>query len=206
MQLFMLVATAHFLALLSPGPDFFLVARTSANAGWRLASGACAGIALASGVFICAAFTGVSFLRDGSPLFVTLQLAGCGYLLYLGQLFLRHAGQATLTHGEPGAASSARGWLNSLGMGFASGILNPKNALFYASLASMIANSGTWAKLGYGIWMFGIVLAWDLVVAVAIGNPRVLRRFARALPWLERASGLMLILLAGAVLTHLAWR
>ena len=46
MQLFLLIATAHFLALLSPGPDFFLVARTSASAGWRVASGACAGIAL----------------------------------------------------------------------------------------------------------------------------------------------------------------
>ncbi|AMK31327.1 LysE family translocator [Pseudomonas mosselii] len=204
MQLFLLIATAHFLALLSPGPDFFLVARTSASAGWRVASGACVGIALANGVFIGAAFAGVSFLRDGSPLFVALQLAGCGYLLYIGQLFLRHAGKSGLTGAAAHASSHAGSWLNSLGMGFASGILNPKNALFYASLASMIASSSALAKLAYGIWMFAIVLAWDLLVAVAIGNQRVLHRFARALPWLERTSGVMLILLASGVLMHLA--
>ncbi|MCU7238793.1 MULTISPECIES: LysE family translocator [Pseudomonas] len=204
MQLFLLIASAHFLALLSPGPDFFLVARTSASAGWRVASGACVGIALANGVFIGAAFAGVSFLQADSLLFVALQLAGCGYLLYLGQLFLRHAGQSSVIGAEPRTASHIGGWLNRLGMGFASGILNPKNALFYASLASMIASSGALAKLAYGTWMCGIVLAWDLLVAVAIGNQQVLRRFAHALPWLERASGVMLILLASGVLMHLA--
>ncbi|MCY4124549.1 MAG: LysE family translocator, partial [Pseudomonas sp.] len=29
MQAFILIALAHFLALLSPGPDFFLIARTA---------------------------------------------------------------------------------------------------------------------------------------------------------------------------------
>ena len=36
MQQFLIIAAAHFLALISPGPDFFLVARTSLAAGWRL--------------------------------------------------------------------------------------------------------------------------------------------------------------------------
>jgi len=202
MEQFLLIAAAHFLALLSPGPDFFLVARTSANAGWRVASGACLGIALANGAFICAAFTGVSVLRDGSALFIALQLAGCAYLLYIGQLFLRHAGRSSLT--QAGASKTASGWLASLGMGFASGVLNPKNALFYASLASLVATSPAWLKLLYGCWMFTAVLAWDLLVALAIGNQRVLRRFGEVLPWLERASGVLLMLLAGGMLTRLA--
>lgn len=52
MPSFLLIASAHFLALLSPGPDFFLVARSALAAGWRTASGACLGIALANGLFI----------------------------------------------------------------------------------------------------------------------------------------------------------
>lgn len=201
MEQFLIVAAAHFLALLSPGPDFFLVARASTNAGWRVASGACVGIALANGVFIAAAFTGTSILHEGSALFVALQLAGCVYLLYIGGLFLRHAGRGSLQAAE---GSAGHGWLQNLGMGFASGILNPKNALFYASLASMVAATGAGWKLAYGLWMFTIVLLWDLVVAIGIGNRRVLRRFAQALPWLERASGALLVLLASAVLMHLA--
>ncbi|MDH0301848.1 MULTISPECIES: LysE family translocator [unclassified Pseudomonas] len=204
MQQFLIVALAHFLALLSPGPDFFLVARTSASAGWRVASGACLGIALANGVFICAAFAGVSFLQGGSALFIALQLAGCAYLLYLGQLFLRHAGSTRLIPAGHASVAPPR-WPSSLAMGFACGILNPKNALFYASLASMVASIDAMLKLAYGTWMFAIVLAWDLLVALMIGNRQVLRRFAHVLPWLERASGLMLVLLAGGVLMHLAW-
>ncbi|WP_153787027.1 LysE family translocator [Pseudomonas sp. EMN2] len=205
MEQFLLVATAHFLALLSPGPDFFLVARTSASAGWRVASGACLGIALANGVFIGAAFAGVAVLHAGSAMFVALQLAGCAYLLYIGALFLRHAGHSSLTPAATATGQAARGWLGSLGMGFASGILNPKNALFYASLASMIGSNSVVLKGLYAGWMFTAVLAWDLLVALAIGNRRVLRRFAQALPWLERASGVMLMALAVAVLAHLAW-
>jgi len=202
MDQFLLIALAHFLALLSPGPDFFLIARTSANAGWRAASGACLGVALANGLFICLAFAGVSALREGSALFIFLQLAGCAYLLYIGQLFVRYAGCSSLTGGSAHAAPS--NWLASLGMGLASGILNPKNALFYASLASLVAGSATWLQVAYGTWMFSVVLAWDLLVALAIGNQRVLRRFAQALPWLERASGVLLIVLAGAMLIRLA--
>ena len=203
MQQFLIIALAHFLALLSPGPDFFLVARTSINSGWRVASGACLGIALANGMFIAVAFTGLSVLQQGSLLFSTLQLAGAGYLLYLGVLFLRHAGQTSL--GSVAANQAVAGWWRSLGMGFLSGVLNPKNGLFYASLASMVASASIGWKATCALWMFSIVLLWDLLVAVAIGNPLVLQRFARCLPWLERASGIMLVLLAAALLFHLAW-
>ncbi|AGZ35455.1 LysE family translocator [Pseudomonas sp. Rh2] len=201
MEQFLIVAFAHFLALLSPGPDFFLVARSSVSAGWRVASGACLGIALANGLFIVSAFAGLSILRDGSALFIALQVAGAGYLLYIGTLFVRHAGKTELA--MAGEVQAAGGWSRCLGMGFLSGILNPKNALFYASLASMVASSsGAW-KTVYAGWMFSIVLVWDLLVAVTIGNRRVLKRFAYALPWLERLSGALLIMLAMALFGHL---
>lgn len=206
MEQFLIIAAAHFLALLSPGPDFFLVARTSLAVSWRVASGACLGIALANGAFIVAAFAGVSVLQPDSVLFMLLQLAGCGYLLYLGVLFIRHAGGSTLEL-DPATPAPASSWMRAFGMGFVSGILNPKNALFYASLAAML--SGPYASVGwklvYGVWMFSVVLLWDVLVAVVIGNRRVRRRFARALPWLERASGVMLVVLALGVIGVMVW-
>jgi len=147
-------------------------------------------------------------------LFVVLQLAGCAYLLYLGILFIRHAGANALEDvpaqqglvAHPGRHVIL--WWRAAGMGFLSGILNPKNALFYASLAAML--TGPHASVGwktiYGVWMFSIVLLWDLLVAVMIGNQTVLRRFARALPWLERISGIVLVVLALGVLAALLMR
>jgi threonine/homoserine/homoserine lactone efflux protein len=205
MQQFLFIAAAHFLALLSPGPDFFLIARTSLAAGWRGASGACLGIALANALFIVAAFAGTAALRPGSELFVALQLAGCAYLLYLGVLFLRHAGSTPLAVADTSAAPQIDAWWRAAGMGFLSGILNPKNALFYVSLAAMLTpphTSALWKTL-YGVWMFAVVLLWDVLVALLIGNQAVLARFTRALPWLERFSGIALILLALGMLTLL---
>ena len=203
MQDFALIAAAHFLALLSPGPDFFLVARSALAQGWRGAVGACLGITLANGVFIVAAFGGVAVLHPGSTLFLAVQLAGCAYLLYLGWLFLRHAGKS---HLDALPATGKAHWRAGMGMGFLSAILNPKNALFYVSLASVVASRQTssgWT-LAYGAWMVCAVLAWDMAVALAIGNAALRQRFARAVPALERLSGAMLILLAALLLLHVA--
>lgn len=205
MQQFLIVAAAHFLALLSPGPDFFLMARTSMAAGRRAASGTALGIALANGVFIVAAFTGAAALRPDSAIFAALQIAGSGYLIYLGVMFLRHATSQALQPPVRTAASAASpglGWSRAAGMGFVSGILNPKNALFYASLAAMLSGphaSAGW-KTVYGVWMFSVVLGWNALVANLIGHPTILRRFARALPVLERTCGVLLLTLGLGVL------
>lgn len=210
MEQFLIIAAAHFLAVLSPGPDFFLITRTSVTSGWRVASGACVGVAAANAVFIVLALTGTSGLNRNSTFFLCLQLAGCAYLLYLGIAFLRYAGTTSLAAAS-GKAPPPRtdfvigAWQRAAAMGFASGILNPKNALFYVSLAAML--SGPLASAGgktmLGVWMFCVVLLWDVLVAVMIGNQAVLQRFARSLPWLERISGAVLILLALGILVAL---
>lgn len=208
MQQFLLVAAAHFLALLSPGPDFFLVARTSVKAGWRHAAFVCLGIAFANGVFIVAAFSGITLFRPGSASFIAIQLAGCAYLLYVGQLFIRFAGTSSIAEHNVTTTAALREtaglkdrW-REFGMGFMSGILNPKNALFYVSLATLIGGAGTAAglKVVYGVWMFSVVLLWDMLVAIFIGNRAVLRSFSNVLPALERISGVILIGLALSVI------
>lgn len=204
MQQFLIVAAAHLLALLSPGPDFFLMARTSLAAGRRVATGTAVGIALANGVFIVTAFTGAAALRQDSAIFAALQIAGGVYLIHLGMMFLRHAASQSLQAPESSPTAPARSgltWTRAAGAGFLSGILNPKNALFYASLAAML--SGPHASVGgktvYGVWMFSVVLGWNALVAGLIGHPVVLRRFALALPWLERSCGALLLALGVGV-------
>lgn len=204
MQQFFIVAAAHFLALLSPGPDFFLIARTSIKAGWRHAAKTCLGIAIANGVFIFAAFSGLTLLRPGSRSFIAIQLAGCAYLLYVGILFIRFAGTSSIAehnvkaHRRVTESADVLSHWRVFGMGFLSGILNPKNALFYVSLATLIDGSHTEMSLKvlYGVWMFSIVLLWDLLIAVFIGNRLVLQYFSQLLPWVERLSGVILIGLA----------
>jgi len=154
-------------------------------------------------VFILAAFGGLSVLRAGSLAFMLVQLAGCAYLFYLGWLFLRHAGTSSL---EAKPAAGKAHWRGGLLMGFVSAILNPKNALFYVSLATVLASrhTGAGAMVAYGAWMVFAVFAWDMAVALAIGSTALRQRFARALPLLERLSGVMLMALAIVLLVQAA--
>jgi len=207
-QQFILVAGVHFLALLSPGPDFFLIVRGALLHGWRKAAALCLGIAAANGVFIALAIGGFSALRPHSPLFYVLQAGGCIYLGWLGGLLIRHARPADAAlqaAGGPGAGA-APPWGRRFVTGFASGTLNPKNALFYASLFSLLAGEHTTGgvQLAYGLWMFGAVLGWDLLVAAGIGHPAVMACFARYNAAIERVTGAVLLLIAAGGLWLLA--
>lgn len=196
MEQFAMVALAHFTALLLPGPDFFLIARTSLRSGWRSASGACAGITLANAVFIVVAFSGISVAERDSNVIRWVQWLGVAYLLYLGQLFVRSGAKKSLAQVQPVAcALDGVRWGKALVLGFLSGILNPKNALFYASLAAALAEPLQQVHLAwlYGIWMVGMVGLWDMLVALFVGNAWVFKRFALALPYVEVVSGLILI-------------
>lgn len=213
LQQFAAVAGVHFLALLSPGPDFFLVVRSALLRGWRKTNVVCFGIALANGVFIALAIGGFAALRRHGTPFVIIEAAGCGYLIYLGVLFLRHAGKSPLTRGSSGSdemdsrigAAAQTGWPLRFASGFMSAILNPKNALFYVSLFSVLA--GRQATFGvqlvYGVWMFGAVLAWDVLVAIGIGHPAVVARFERHHAAIERITGVVLLLVAIGALAML---
>lgn len=198
MSTFLLIASAHFFALLAPGPDFLLITRLAAGNGLRVAASACLGIALANGLFIAIAFAGLDLLKPDTMLFRGLQMAGGAYLLYLALALMRSSKPSSPDAERQLPAHAPRlSWARALGMGGLSALLNPKNALFYGSLASMLASTHTpslWLWL-CGIWMFCVVLAWDLLVAALIGNPWAQRHYHRWLPVVERLCGLLLSLL-----------
>lgn len=200
-SLFLLIASTHFLALLSPGPDFFLIARSTLVHGRPVATGVCAGVALANGIYISLALTGFAQMSPSSSLFLVLQSAGGLYLLYLGVKFLQAARQPALQRISATGASPGGWWHHAL-LGLLSGLLNPKNALFYASLASVLASSraSTGMHVLLGLWMFSVVLIWDLFIIVLIGHPHWQQGIQKYLPRIEQFCGLLLCLIAAAAL------
>lgn len=198
LQQFLLVAGAHFLALLSPGPDFFLILRYAIALGRGPAALVSLGIGLANGLFILLAMGGLMALDAEAGLFIAVQWAGGVFLLYIGIQFIRQAGQTRLeagSHREAEApASTAPGALLA---GLASGLLNPKNALFYASLFAVLHARSTPAGVQslYALWMIAVVLGWDLLVGHLAGHPVLIRRFGHGLRHIERLAGALLILL-----------
>ncbi|WP_068484283.1 LysE family translocator [Pseudoclavibacter helvolus] len=200
MDQFLGVAVAHFLALLIPGADFFLIARSAMANGWKVAGGVCVGIALANGLLIGATFTGIALISQPEVLLV-LQGAGGVFLIYIGWVFLRSRAPTALPAAERAAQAA---WARNLLLGLASGLLNPKNVLFYVSLAAGLASAQPSTLLLYGAWMVTVVLAWDLFVAIMIGSKRGLARLSRWIPLLTKAAGAFLAVLGLSMLVTLA--
>lgn len=191
---FLVVALAHCLALLSPGPDFFLLVRARVGAGLGAAVCLGCGIAAANGFFIALAIGGVSLLNHSPILLAGLKWTGCLYLLWLGILLLRSSGQLPLDRGETANLTRQRRLAN-FAIGFLSALLNPKNSLFYTTLFGVLVAPATpfGEQVLYGCWMFLAVLVWDIAIAFALGHPAILGGFQRRLRIVERTSGVVLL-------------
>ena len=190
---FLFIASAHFMALLSPGPDFFLILQTSLRMPLRYTLAVCCGIAAANGVYLLFAVTGLEVIREMSMLMTVLKYLGGAYLFYIGILLLKAPARSIDEH-------EAKNFLRSrhLGrqftVGFMSAILNPKNAVFYLSLFTVMVSTKTSFALRsfYGVWMTMVVLLWDIFLAFVLGRPEIKQRLGRWIYYVEKIAGLLL--------------
>ena len=192
------LALAHFVALLSPGPDFFLLAGYAVRYRMRDSTGLCVGIAIGNGLYILLAIIGWGILRQLPLLFTIIELLGALYLLWIGSLLIRSRPQ-TLTGAD--ARSTCPGFGKQLLLGLGSSLLNPKNALFYLALmTALLGPSVTLLQQTMsGIWMTSVVLCWDLLIVMFIGLPQIQRRLTRGILWVERIAGGVLIIFGCAI-------
>lgn len=157
------LALSHFVALLSPGPDFFLLVGYAVRYRIRGSIGLCLGIAAGNALYIVLAIVGWGLLRQAPLLFLLIELLGAGYLLWIGSLLIRSR-PATLAMESVRAARPGFGRQLLLGLG--SSLLNPKNALFYLALmTSLLGPAVTLLQQTVsGLWMVSVVFFWDLLL------------------------------------------
>lgn len=189
------------LGLLSPGPDFMLIVKNSVGMPRSFAFGTVAGIA--AGLAVQMLVISFGFVTAPPPVLRVVQIAGAGFLAYLG---LRALFAASGSAGAPAASlrAGARG-------GFLQGLLcnltNPKAFLFFVSLFAQTLRPDTrllWRiALPAAVVLHGAA-AWSLVVAGLQSAP-IARRLERAQRWLPRVFGAVLLVLAAVVLVEV-WR
>lgn len=192
------LALAHFMALLSPGPDFFLLVGYAIRYRLRGSIGLCFGIAAGNGLYILLVVIGSGLLREVPLLFSVIELLGAAYLLWVGrQLLQSRAGKL-----EWHAASARPSLPRQLLLGLGSSLLNPKNALFYLALMTALLGPDVTVtqQAICGVWMTSIVLLWDLLLIVLIALPQVQRRLGNLIWKIERAAGGILIGFGGWIL------
>lgn len=192
---FLLIATAHFIALLSPGPDFFLIVQAALRLPRRYSFAVCFGIAAGNGIYLLLAISGLESVRSMPWLTNFLQFVGGAYLIYLGKLLLTTQ-KGIDTSRTPANFIDTRHLGKQFLIGFLSALLNPKNIIFYLALfATMVSpQTGFVLRVGYGLWMIGVVLVWDCALVLLLSSDVVKNRLSSSIFTIEKVSGTVLTL------------
>ncbi|SJL84530.1 LysE family translocator [Vibrio palustris] len=196
-SIFVTVAIAHFLALLSPGPDFVLVVKSAIKNGPKKSIGVAAGIASANALYIALCLVGVGALLASTVIImIALKVAGGLFLIYLAVMALRakKSDYKYLEISENQTRQSETTFAKEFITGFMSGILNPKNLLFYLSLFTVVLTNDVnfGFKVGLGIWMTSVVFVWDLSVIYVLSIDKVRRKFSKLAYYIDKCTGVIL--------------
>ena len=192
------LALVCLLGAMSPGPSLAVVARHALRGGAR--DGIVCAMAHGVGILLWALLmaNGLGVLLIEQPdWFAAVQLAGAGFLLYLGIRVLLSQSSAVVST-EAVSDSSTRG----AGLeGFVIALSNPKIELFFAALFSQFIqpNAGVLEKTLIASTAAGIDTLWYSLVSILLAQTAVLSRLQRRATLLNRLFGGILILLAVSV-------
>lgn len=193
---FFTVAVIHFLALVSPGPDFVMISRNSMVHSRR--SGVYSSLGLALGILVHVTYClfGIGLLISRSVLlFALFKYLGAAYLIFIGFKCLRSrpsvmAAEEVVKEREISPIAAVR-------MGFLTNVLNPKATLFIFGLFTQVIHADTplLLKVLYGSEMSLVTFLWFAFVASVLSHRTIRSRFASVQHVFERVFGGLLIAL-----------
>ena len=200
---FGIITGVHFLACMSPGPDFVLVSQQSLGRGRAAGLLTALGIALGFGVHIVYSVFGlVTLVAQSAPLLTAVKIIGGLYLVYIGYKGIRaKAGGDVLEIRAEKAAREPVG--KTVWRGVLCNVLNPKAVVYMLSLFTVVLSPAAPMRqmAVYGAWMTLMIFIWFALVALMLSVPAVSRRFSRFGHWIDRVCGGALALLGVKVMS-----
>lgn len=147
LALFLLVASTHFAALLSPGPDFVLLLRNALLKGRAQADGCAAGIALANLLSMVLVLVALQALAGQQGwVWQVLQWLGGGYFIWLGGMALLVRRQLQMPEAAVLATPGRGGWACARGCWPAALIPNCRSSTpgCSACCVTQLCRTGRW--------------------------------------------------------------
>ncbi|QRK06874.1 LysE family transporter [Archangium violaceum] len=195
----------YLLAVITPGPNTFIVTRLALSATRRHAAWAVLGIALGNVVWLCVTLGGVAVLLQQLPGGMrAVRYVGGLYLLYLGVKGLRSArAVARATEAAPSVApemaSVERALAGEEDRPFRSGLFaslsNPNTMPFYLSILAPTVAPGVplWVRVAAGAGIVTIAMAWYGTLGWGLSTGHVRRAYTRREPLIRRVLALVLV-------------
>ncbi|EPX60795.1 Threonine efflux protein [Cystobacter fuscus DSM 2262] len=195
----------YLLAVITPGPNTFIVTRLALSASRRHAARAVLGIALGNTVWLCFVLGGVAVLLQRLPGGMrAVRYVGGLYLLYMGVrgwLAARAASRASAAEPvvAPEKALVERALAGEEARPFRSGLFsslsNPNTLPFYLSLfaPTVVQGIAPWVRVAAGAGVVTIAMAWYGTLAWGLSTGHVRRAYSRREPLIRRVLALVLV-------------
>lgn len=192
------IAIMHFVAVVSPGPDFAVVLKQSLQQG--LSASVLTSIGIGSGILLhCLyAILGVSIFITTTPWLMNAMLyLAAAYFIFLGYKGLSSKGltdQANLASTKSSNISLAKSFL----LGFLTNGLNPKATLFFLALFTTVipVNSSLIANVYYGIYLSLATSLWFVSLSICLTRPSIRQGYQKHAVWFDRIMGIVLVFMA----------
>jgi threonine efflux protein len=176
-------------AMISPGPDFFIVSQTALSRGFAAGAWTAAGIASGVALYAALAVLGLAYvLSQAAWLTMAIKITGGLYLLWLAWKMLQPS------PAEATADSIPVRHRNPYLMGLLSNLTNPKVVVFFGSLfaAALTPDASLATKLAL-IGMSAVLpLSWFCLVAACLALPTVRDRYQSMRTAINRIGGFII--------------
>jgi len=193
----------HFLAVMSPGPDFAVVVRQSISFDRKTALITSLGIGTGIAVHMAYTLLGLGFIITQSEIgFLIAQLVGISYLSFLAFKLLTSKPQET-EESSITIDNDTRHHHKAFLLGVMTNVLNPKATLFFLAIFTTVVSIKTplYVQSIYALWIIISTIAWFSLVSVFFSQQKIREKFVSHGYIFERIMGTVLLIFAG----ELAW-
>ena len=190
------VAAMWLVAVVIPGPNFFVVARMAALRSRRAALVVVGALGIGSALWGLAGFFGVHALFAVAPrLYGALRLIGAVYLVYVG---VRIVWGSFGARGEDAGGGEGGG---AFRLGLMTSLSNPKSAMLVGSLFTAVMPPDAAVSVGLVTVaeMVAISVGWYATVACVLSARAVAAVFRRGAVWVDRVAGVIFVGFGGRI-------
>lgn len=188
------VVTIWTVAVITPGPNFFITARSASSVSRVTAFFVVLGICTGTFIWGVCGFFGLAVLFMISPWFYLLiRMLGAVYLIWLGFTVLLKAARPGITVEKAGNA--AAGFFSGWRSGLLTILSNPKSVIFVTSLFASVLPPGAPVNSGFiaALLMVVISFVWYSLVMLLFSSAAVVKKYQALQRWMDGLAGSVFI-------------
>lgn len=188
------VVLIHLMAVMSPGPDFFMALRNSLTYSRKTGIYTAIGFGLGIGVHVVYCVFGLALIISKSILvFNIIKFLGAGYIIYIGVMSL--ISKSNKIEMKTNEHKTDINPIKAIRIGFLTNVLNPKATLFFLSLFTFVIRPETpnHIMILLGVIMMVNTAIWFSLVAVFFTQKRIQRFYNQFQRIFNRIFGSILI-------------